>query len=122
MLNNNSSDTMFETLSIEIEQLLKKLTMVNNKMSDSIGVTEITDTSNANVHTLQRHREILRDYTHEYDKTKRNIVSFKEREKLLSSSSKNDGSNSKGLNNRRNDGNNNNSTSLYLKEYDHLKK
>jgi Golgi SNAP receptor complex protein 1 len=125
MLNNNTSDTMFETLSIEIEQLLKKLTMINNKMSDSIGVTEITDTSNANVHTLQRHREILRDYTHEYDKTKRNIVSFKEREKLLSLSNKNDVLNSKGLNNRRNDGsnnNNNNSTSLYLKEYDHLKK
>lgn len=122
MLNNNTSDTIFETLSIEIEQLLKKLTMINNKMSDSIGVTEITDTSNANVHTLQRHREILRDYTHEYDKTKRNIVSFKEREKLLSLSNKNDGLNSKGLNNRRNDGNNNNnSTSLYLKEYDHLK-
>ena len=115
-----SSDTMFETLSIEIEQLLKKLTMINNKMSDSIGVTEITDTSNANVHTLQRHREILRDYTHEYDKTKRNIVSFKEREKLLSLSNKNETGNSKGLNNRRNDGNN--STSLYLKEYDHLKK
>ena len=120
---NTSSDTMFETLSIEIEQLLKKLTMINNKMSDSIGVTEITDTTNANVHTLQRHREILRDYTHEYEKTKRNIVSFKEREKLLSLSGKNDGlGNSKGLNNRRNENNNNNATSLYLKEYDHLKK
>jgi Golgi SNAP receptor complex protein 1 len=116
---------MFETLSIEIEQLLKKLTVINNKMSDSIGVTaEITDTTNANVHTLQRHREILRDYTHEYEKTKRNIVNYKEREKLLSLSNKNDGLiNNKGLNNRRNDGNNNNnSTSLYLKEYDHLKK
>lgn len=123
---NTSSDTMFETLSIEIEQLLKKLTLINNKMSDSIGVTnEITDTTNANVHTLQRHREILRDYTHEYEKTKRNIINYKEREKLLSLNSVNNNSNNnnKGLNNRRNDNNgNNNTTALYLKENEHLKK
>jgi hypothetical protein len=87
---------LFETLTIEIDQLLKKLTQTNNKMSDSIGISDtILDTSNASVHTLQRHRDILRDYTQEFEKTKR------------------------GLNNRRFE---NNSTTLYLKESEHLKK
>lgn len=77
---------------------------------------------NGVVHTLQRHRDILRDYSHEYEKTKRNILSFKEREKLLASSSFR--TNESNLNNRRSDSansNGSNSTSLYMKEYDHLK-
>lgn len=115
-----NSDTMFETLSLEIEQLLKKLNLINSKMSDSLGVTDITDTTNANMHMLQRHREILRDYSQEYDKTKRNIVSYREREKLLSPSSLSSSSKSNGLNNRRNDPNQS-ATSLYMKENDHLK-
>ena len=69
---------------------------------------------------LKRHRDILRDYSHEYDKTKRNILSYKEREKLLSppTLSNSNRSNETNLNNR---GNQNNATSLYMKEYDHLK-
>ena len=68
---------------------------------------------------LKRHRDILRDYSHEYEKTKRNIVSYKEREKLLTPSvNSNRSSNETNLNNR---GNQNNATSLYMKEFDHLK-
>ncbi len=72
----------------------------------------------------QRHRDILRDYFHEYEKTKRNIISFKERENLLANSCFR--SNESNLNNRRSDNINStyslsNSTSLYMKEYDHLK-
>lgn len=68
---------------------------------------------------LKRHRDILRDYSIEYEKTKRNIIQFKEREKLLSNNSPRTGSssNESNLNNRMN----NNSTSLYMKEHDHLK-
>lgn len=91
-------------------------------MSDSIGVSDtIIDTSNASVHTLQRHRDILRDYSQEFEKTKRNIMQFREREKLFSMNSNNlSNASSGGLNNRRYE--NNNSTTLYLKESDHLKK
>jgi golgi SNAP receptor complex member 1 len=90
-------------------------------MSDSIGISDtIMDTSNASVHTLQRHRDILRDYTQEFEKTKRNIIQFREREKLFSMNSNSLNSNSLGgLNNRRFE---NNSTTLYLKESEHLKK
>lgn len=76
------------------------------------------------VNFQQRHQDILRDYSHEYEKTKRNIQSYKEREKLLSLSS-NRSSNESSLNNRRLDNNNpngSNSSSFYMnKEYDHLK-
>jgi hypothetical protein len=65
----------------------------------------------------------LRDYSHEYEKTKRNINSFREREKLLSMSSSNNNNqkNDSNLNRRLENNNNNASTSLYMKEFDHLK-
>ena len=39
----------------------------------------------AMLHTLQRHRDILQDYTHEFQKTKANITAYREREDLLGS-------------------------------------
>lgn len=39
----------------------------------------------ASVHTLQRHREILHDYTQEFAKTKASVQSARERAQLLSS-------------------------------------
>jgi Golgi SNAP receptor complex protein 1 len=125
MLNTNTSETMYETLSMEIEQLLKKLNQVNNKMNDCLDYANSQQASTTNQdHTLQRHREILRDYTQEFEKTKRNILSIREREKLLSltTTSKLDKMNNMGLNNRTAANNNNSSTSLYLKEFDHLKR
>jgi len=117
-----SSDLLFVTLSKEIEDALARLTILNGKMSDCLN-SESMSNANGVVHTLQRHRDILRDYSHEYEKTKRNIISFKEREKLLASTSFR--ANESNLNNRRSDSasssNGNNSTSLYMKEYDHLK-
>ena len=118
----NSSDLLFITLSNEIEESLKKLNAINGKMRDSLNADASDVSSSGSVHTLQRHSDILRDYTHEYEKTKRNIISYKEREKLLSTSSNSNNrsmnSNESNLNNRRNE---NGSTSLYMKEYDHLK-
>ena len=118
----SSSDLLFITLSNEIEESLKKLNAINGKMRDSLNAETSDVSSSGSVHTLQRHSDILRDYTHEYEKTKRNIISYKEREKLLSTSSNNNNrsmnSNESNLNNRRNE---NGSTSLYMKEYDHLK-
>lgn len=112
---NTSSDLLFITLSNEIEDLLSKLNTINGKMSDCLN-TEGAMNSNATVHTLQRHRDILRDYSHEYEKTKRTITSYREREQLLSNSNN---QRDNGLSNRRMDGNG--STSLFMKEYDHLK-
>ncbi|CAF0821095.1 unnamed protein product [Brachionus calyciflorus] len=115
---NTSSDLLFITLSNEIEDLLSKLNAINTKMSECLSA-EGGMNSNATVHTLQRHRDILRDYSHEYEKTKRTITSYKEREQLLSLSSN---QRETGLSNRRMDGSSNNgSTSLFMKEYDHLK-
>lgn len=90
-------------------------------MSEALN-TDSNVNSSATVHTLQRHRDILRDYSIEYEKTKRNIMSYKEREKLLShtAAQRNSPSNEKSLSNRRSE-NNSGSTSLYMKEYDHLK-
>ena len=62
----------------------------------------------------------MRDYSQEYEKTKRNIQSYKDREKLLSSSSNRLSNETNNLNNRGNS-NPSGSTSFYMKEYDHLK-
>lgn len=69
---------------------------------------------------FKRHRDILRDYSHEYEKTKRNIQSYKDRENLLSSTSNRLQNETNNLNNRGN-ANPSGSTSFYMKEYDHLK-
>lgn len=42
------------------------------------------------MYTLQRHREILTDYTNEFHKTKMNIQAIIEREQLLAPVSQND--------------------------------
>lgn len=119
--NSSSTDLIFMTLSNEIEEALKKLTSLNSKLNDCLN-NENVISSSGNVHTLQRHRDILRDYSHEYDKTKRNIQSYKEREKLLSSSLNRSQNETNNLNNRRLDNSNaSGSTSFYMKEYDHLK-
>lgn len=110
-----TSDLMFMTLSNELDEAIKKLTNINSKMSESLA-NESGVNSNATIHTLQRHRDILRDYSIEYEKTKRNIVQFKEREKLLASSNTQRSSlTENNLNNR------GGQTSLYMKEHDHLK-
>lgn len=44
---------VFDSLSIEIEQMLEKLSNINEKMS------ELPTSGAAMMHTLQRHREIL---------------------------------------------------------------
>ena len=62
----------------------------------------------------------MRDYSHEFEKTKRNIQNYKDREMLLHSSMNRNQNETNNLNNRRLE-NNNGQTSFYMKEYDHLK-
>ncbi|XP_030632979.1 Golgi SNAP receptor complex member 1 isoform X4 [Chanos chanos] len=115
LLNNSTQDRMFDTMSVEIEQLLAKLTGVNDKMAEYTSAPGVSSLNAALMHTLQRHRDILQDYTHEYHKTKANFLAFREREDLLGSVRKDietykSGS---GVNNRR--------TELFLKEHEHLR-
>uniref|UniRef100_A0A4W3IJC4 Golgi SNAP receptor complex member 1 n=1 Tax=Callorhinchus milii TaxID=7868 RepID=A0A4W3IJC4_CALMI len=112
LLNGSSQDRMFETMAVEIEQLLAKLTGVNDKMAEYTSTPGVTSLNAALMHTLQRHRDILQDYTHEYNKTKANFIAIREREDLLGSVRKDIESykSGSGVNNRR--------TELFLKEHD----
>ncbi|CAJ1065578.1 Golgi SNAP receptor complex member 1 28 kDa [Xyrichtys novacula] len=115
LLNNSTQDRMFDTMSVEIEQLLAKLTAVNDKMAEYTNAPGTTSINAALMHTLQRHRDILQDYTHEFHKTKGNFVAIREREDLLGSVRKDIESykSGSGVNNRR--------TELFLKEHEHLR-
>ncbi|NXK08762.1 GOSR1 protein, partial [Herpetotheres cachinnans] len=115
LLNGSSQDRMFETMAVEIEQLLGKLTGINDKMAEYTNSAGVLSLNAALMHTLQRHRDILQDYTHEFHKTKANFLAIRERENLLGSVRKDIESykSGSGVNNRR--------TELFLKEHEHLR-
>jgi Golgi SNAP receptor complex protein 1 len=101
----SSTSHMFEAMAMEIEQLLASLTKVNDRMSE-----HTLNAQNATLlHMVQRHRDILQDYSHEFQKTKNNILAVREREELLGSAYR-DGSSYK----------NSSQTDLYLKEHEHI--
>ena len=108
----SNADRMFETMSLGIERLLSKLTEVNDKMSSFLSDMSIGEANSAQLHTMQRHRDILQDYSHEFSKTKANIQATKEREDLLGSVRRDIYEYKTGANRR---------TEMYLKEHDHLK-
>uniref|UniRef100_A0A8C6SA03 Golgi SNAP receptor complex member 1 n=1 Tax=Neogobius melanostomus TaxID=47308 RepID=A0A8C6SA03_9GOBI len=85
LLNNSTQDRMFDTMSVELEQLLAKLTAVNDKMAEYTNTPGTASLNAALMHTLQRHRDILQDYTQEFHKTKGNFLAIREREDLLGS-------------------------------------
>uniref|UniRef100_A0A8C2X712 Golgi SNAP receptor complex member 1 n=1 Tax=Cyclopterus lumpus TaxID=8103 RepID=A0A8C2X712_CYCLU len=115
LLNNSTQDRMFDTMSVEIEQLLAKLTLVNDKMAEYTNTPGTASLNAALMHTLQRHRDILQDYTQEFHKTKGNFLAIREREDLLGSVRKDIESykSGSGVNNRR--------TEMFLKEHEHLR-
>lgn len=75
----------------------------------------MTSPSSALLHTLQRHRDILQDYSQEFLKTKANITACREREELLGSVKRDIDAykSSSGLNRR---------SEIYLKENEHIRK
>ncbi|MPC21786.1 Golgi SNAP receptor complex member 1 [Portunus trituberculatus] len=99
-----SGDQMYETISVELEQLLTALTDINERMNNCPHGSSV-----ATIHTLQRHRDILQDYTHEFQRTNNTIKSRREREQLLGTG-RNGGKSLAGLSRR----------DLYLKESEHL--
>jgi len=106
-----SSDKMFDSLSDEIQGLLGRLSNVNDQMTEISTSTPGLSTP-AVVHTIQRHRDILQDYSQEFRKTQNNLRSRKEREELLQGVKKEIDSSKSALNRR---------LDLYMKEHDHLK-
>ncbi|XP_046841432.1 Golgi SNAP receptor complex member 1-like [Xenia sp. Carnegie-2017] len=107
LLNNSSSEHMFQTMSLEIGDLLSKLTEVNDKMAEVTSNLSFSQPSASQAHTVQRHRDILKDYSQEFTKTKANIETFIEREELLGSTFKSSGGSYR-------------KTDLYLKENEHI--
>merc|ERR1711894_16774 len=101
---------MFETMAMEIEELLAKLTEINDGMSDYTQNLSGNTHSAALLHTLQRHRDILQDYSHEFQKTKSNIIAHREREDLM-------GSVRRDINSFKNSSR----SDLFLKENEHLR-
>uniref|UniRef100_A0A3B5LEM9 Golgi SNAP receptor complex member 1 n=1 Tax=Xiphophorus couchianus TaxID=32473 RepID=A0A3B5LEM9_9TELE len=108
-------DNMLVAMTSEVEQLLSKLSTVNDKMAEYTNTPGALSHNAALRHTFQRHRDILQDYTHEFHKTKSNFLSLREREDLLGSVRRDIESykSSSGVNNRRSE--------LFLKEHEHLR-
>ncbi|CAF2478064.1 unnamed protein product [Rotaria sp. Silwood2] len=106
------TSSSFETMSIEIEKLLERLSDINKRMSDV--VPALLGPNSAATHTLQRHNEILQDYRREFERTKANIKNFKKREDLLLNTNINNNTDitQTGLSSRRQD--------YYLREMNHL--
>ncbi|KPJ07760.1 putative 28 kDa Golgi SNARE protein [Papilio machaon] len=72
-----NSDDMFDTMSMEIQQLLNKLSAINDSMAD------LAPSGTATMHTIKRHREILMDYQQEFSRTSALVCARREREELL---------------------------------------
>lgn len=79
----NRDLTAVDHMTTEMENLLSKLQKVVEAMTESLS-TSATTPSPALSHTLQRHTEILQDYTQEFRKTKESMSSARERAELLS--------------------------------------
>uniref|UniRef100_A0AAX7TR26 Golgi SNAP receptor complex member 1 n=1 Tax=Astatotilapia calliptera TaxID=8154 RepID=A0AAX7TR26_ASTCA len=108
----SSHDNSLVAMTTELDQLLANLTAVNDKMAECTSTHGVSSHNAGLMHTLQRHRDILQDYTHEFHKIKSNFYSLREREDLLGSVHRDIESykSSSGVNNRR--------TELFLKEHE----
>ncbi|XP_015123044.1 Golgi SNAP receptor complex member 1 [Diachasma alloeum] len=99
-------DHVFDNMTSEIGSLLTKLAMINDRMSG------IQANGAAMLHTMQRHKEILKDYKLEFNKLQNNFMSRKDREELL-------GSVRQDIDNYKNVGGLNR-RDMYLKENQHI--
>ncbi|KNC98371.1 uncharacterized protein SPPG_06079 [Spizellomyces punctatus DAOM BR117] len=71
---------------LELDHLLAKLTSVVNSMAQSLdSVPSSVPTNPSMMHMLQRHRDILYDYSKEFKRTKANITAARDHADLLSS-------------------------------------
>ncbi|CAG8529981.1 6073_t:CDS:2 [Funneliformis caledonium] len=83
--NDGMAGNSSEAMELELEELIKKLTSVVNSMAEVVDRPSTTSTNPSMMHMLQRHRDILYDYSKEFKKTKANIQAAKNHSDLLSS-------------------------------------
>ncbi|VDD93856.1 unnamed protein product [Enterobius vermicularis] len=111
----NSKQSIFDSLTSELEAIIGKLTQINDQMAEHVERSQNNLNSGwasnpALKHTLRRHREILRDYCTEFRRAHDNIGNQIRRESLMSGGT----SESSVLNNRMKP------SDLYLKEHEHI--
>lgn len=99
-----------ELMSQDAQQLLDKLTEVNNLLSEKLNAD--TNASQTMKHYTQRHQAILSDYCLEFERTQQNIRRQRDRAELLTSVRKD-------INSYRSSGQDK-AADLYLKEHEHI--
>ena len=87
-------------------------------MSDYTQNLGVNSQSAALLHTLQRHRDILGDYSHEFQRTRATIHAHREREQLMGAVRRDIDTYKQAQAAQRGGG----ATDMYLKENQHLKK
>lgn len=102
-----SSEFSYDTISLEINDMLTKLSELNDKM------IQFKTNGTAMMHTLSRHRDILNAYRTEFNKITQNHNIKLEREELLRGS---------GLLTSNSSTNSLSRRDMYLKESQHLSK
>lgn len=114
LLSGASNSHVFDAMALEIEQLLTNLTDLNDKMTSHYQNVSANNPNHTLEHTIQRHREILKDYSLDFKKIRSNIQARRDREELLGSVRKDIDAYkvSSGLNRR---------TELYSKEHEHIR-
>eukprot|EP00737_Agarophyton_chilense_P001231 gb/GEZJ01001374.1/.p1 GENE.gb/GEZJ01001374.1/~~gb/GEZJ01001374.1/.p1 ORF type:complete len:191 (-),score=25.12 gb/GEZJ01001374.1/:932-1504(-) len=83
MQRRNTSTKDCAQMTNEMEQVLKQLSQTIQTMRDMVQQQSKTKISSTSSHTLQRHTEILRDYTQEFKKTTSMIGAHREHAELL---------------------------------------
>lgn len=101
-----SSEFSYDTISMEINDMLAKLGELNERMA------QLPLNGTAQVHTQTRHRDILNSYKTEFNKITQNHTIKLEREELLRGSGLISSSANNSLSRR----------DLYLKENQHISK
>ncbi|KAG0336075.1 hypothetical protein BG000_006968 [Podila horticola] len=84
-LSNSAGLDNGEELEASIEDLLEKLNNVVDAMSGLLDTPGQQSVSSSVMHGVQRHRDILHDYTKEYRKTRQNVRAAQDHAQLLSS-------------------------------------
>jgi len=76
------STERWQDLEAEVEDLLEKLKETNEEMSALLNDTDNAP-SPSMLHTVQRHRDVLKDYTQDFARTKTNVQTALDRANLL---------------------------------------
>ncbi|KIJ54343.1 hypothetical protein M422DRAFT_153822 [Sphaerobolus stellatus SS14] len=81
-LESSGSAERWQDLEAEVEDLLEKLNEINDGMAALLNDSD-TPPSQGMQHTIQRHREVLRDNTRDFERTKKNVRAALDRANLI---------------------------------------